>query len=546
MVHWNAACSASTWSPDSIDAKKRSRKHPDFCGRRNCILIALSYFLWRHIDQEMNMPQQTTTNPRLSDTTLLRNQAYLNGEWVGAATSFSVTNPADGTTIASVPNMGAEDTRKAIDAANAAFPLWSAKTAKERAVAMRKWYELLILHADDLATLMTLEQGKPLAEAKGEALYGASFIEWFAEEARRVCGDVMQSTWSDKRMVVLKQPIGVCAAITPWNFPIAMITRKVAPAIAAGCTIVIKPAEQTPLSALAMAELAHRAGLPPGVLNVITADAERSIEVGKVLCDSPIVRHLSFTGSTPVGRILMQQSAPTIKKLGLELGGHAPFIVFDDADLDAAVEGALTSKYRNAGQTCVCTNRFYAHESIYDAFVEKLAAGAAKIKVGNGFEQGVAQGPLIDAQAVAKVKEHVADAISKGAKLRAGGKAHALGGNFYEPTVLADVSADMQIMREETFGPVAAVARFKTEEEAIAAANNTEFGLASYFYSRDIGRVWRVAEKLEYGMVGINTGIISNEVAPFGGVKQSGLGREGSKYGIDEYLELKYLCMGGI
>lgn len=492
------------------------------------------------------MLQQVQGLPKLNDATLLRHQAYLNGSWIAGSSSFDVSNPADGTTIASVPNMGADEARSAINAANAAFPLWSSKTAKERAVVMRKWFELMLLHTNDLAALMTAEQGKPLPEAKGEVMYGASFIEWFAEEAKRVSGDVMTSTWSDKRMVVLKQPIGVCAAITPWNFPIAMITRKVAPAIAAGCTIVIKPAEQTPLSALAMAELAHRAGFPPGVINVITADAERSIEVGKILCDSPVVRHLSFTGSTPVGRILMQQSAPTIKKLSLELGGHAPFIVFDDANLDAAVEGALMSKYRNAGQTCVCTNRFYVHESIYDAFVEKLAAGAAKIKVGNGFEQGVAQGPLIDAQAIEKVEDHVADALAKGAKVLTGGKLHALGGQFYEPTVLSNVTADMKVMREETFGPVAAVTRFKTEEEAIAAANDTEFGLASYFYSRDIGRVWRVAEKLEYGMVGINTGIISNEVAPFGGVKQSGLGREGSKYGIDEYLEMKYLCMGGI
>jgi succinate-semialdehyde dehydrogenase/glutarate-semialdehyde dehydrogenase len=492
------------------------------------------------------MPHQVKGLPPLNDSTLLRNQAYLNGEWVGASSTFAVVNPADGNTITSVPNMGAEDARKAIDAANAAFPAWAAKTAKERAAVMRKWFELMLLHSNDLAALMTAEQGKPLAEAKGEILYGASFVEWFAEEAKRVSGDVMASTWSDKRMVVLKQPIGVCAAITPWNFPIAMITRKVAPAIAAGCSIVIKPAEQTPLSALALAELAHRAGLPAGVMNIVTADSQRSIEVGKVLCDSPIVRHLSFTGSTPVGRILMQQSAPSVKKLALELGGHAPFIVFADADLDAAVEGALASKYRNAGQTCVCTNRFYVHESIYDAFVEKLAVGAAKIKVGNGFEQGVSQGPLIDDQAVAKVEEHVADALSKGAKVLAGGKLHALGGHFYEPTVLSNVTGDMKIMREETFGPVAAVTKFKTDEEAIAAANDTEFGLASYFYSRDIGRVWRVAEKLEYGMVGINTGIISNEVAPFGGVKQSGLGREGSKYGIDEYLEMKYLCIGGI
>ncbi|OGB25460.1 MAG: succinate-semialdehyde dehydrogenase (NADP(+)) [Burkholderiales bacterium RIFCSPLOWO2_02_FULL_57_36] len=484
--------------------------------------------------------------PKLNDAALLRNQSYINGAWVGAAASFDVTNPADGVTLGSVPNMGAAEAQSAIDAANAAFPAWSAKTGKERAGIMRKWFELMLAHADDLAALMTAEQGKPLAEAKGEVMYGASFIEWFAEEAKRVNGDVMSSTWSDKRMVVLKQPIGVCASITPWNFPIAMITRKVAPAVAAGCTIVIKPAEQTPLSALAMAELAHRAGMPPGVINIVTADADKSIEVGKVLCSSPIVRHLSFTGSTPVGRILMQQCAPTIKKLGLELGGHAPFIVFDDADLEAAVEGALVSKYRNAGQTCVCTNRFYVHESIYDAFVEKLAAGAAKIKVGNGFETDVVQGPLIDEQAIAKVEEHVADALAKGAKIESGGKLHALGGHFYEPTVLSNITSDMKIMREETFGPVAAVIKFKTEDEAIAAANDTEFGLASYFYSRDIGRVWRVAEKLEYGMVGINTGIMSNEVAPFGGVKQSGLGREGSKYGMDEYLELKYLCMGGM
>jgi succinate-semialdehyde dehydrogenase/glutarate-semialdehyde dehydrogenase len=484
--------------------------------------------------------------PKLNDPSLLHHQAYINGIWTGADTSFDITNPADGSTIVSVPNMGTEETRQAIDAAQAAFPSWSAKTGKERAAIMRKWFELMIMHATDLGALMTAEQGKPLAEAKGEVVYGASFIEWFAEEAKRVSGDIMASPWSDRRLLTIKQPIGVCAAITPWNFPIAMITRKVAPAIAAGCTIVIKPAEQTPLSALAMAELAHRAGLPPGVMNVVTADAQRSIEVGKTLCDSPIVRHLSFTGSTPVGRILMQQCAPTVKKLSLELGGHAPFIVFEDADLDAAVEGALVSKYRNAGQTCVCTNRFYVHESIYGAFVEKLAAGAARIKVGNGFEQGVAQGPLIDDPALAKVEEHVADALAKGAKVLTGGKLHALGGRFYEPTVLANVTGEMKVMHEETFGPVAAVSTFRTEEEAIAAANDTEFGLASYFYSRDMGRVWRVAEKLEYGMVGINTGLISNEVAPFGGVKQSGLGREGSKYGIDEYLEMKYLCMGGI
>jgi len=484
--------------------------------------------------------------PMLKDANLLRKQAYINGAWVEGSGSFEVHNPANGALIASVPNLGQRETQNAIEAAAAAFPAWSAKTAKERAIIMRTWFDLMIANADDLAALMTAEQGKPLAEAKGEVVYGASFIEWFAEEAKRVSGDVMASTWADKRMVVLKQPIGVCASITPWNFPIAMITRKVAPAVAAGCTIVIKPAEQTPLSALAMAELAHRAGIPAGVINIITADSDNSIEVGKLLCSSPIVQHLSFTGSTPVGRILMQQCAPTVKKVALELGGHAPFIVFDDADLDAAVEGAVQSKYRNAGQTCVCTNRFYVHESKYDEFVEKLAARAAKIKVGDGFESGVIQGPLIDAQAIAKVEDHVSDAQSKGAKVVTGGKRSALGGLFYEPTVLSHVSADMKVMREETFGPVAAVIKFKTEEEVIAAANNTEFGLASYFYSRDIGRVWRVAEKLEYGMVGVNTGLMSNEVGPFGGIKQSGLGREGSVYGMDEYLELKYLCMGGI
>ncbi|MBV8666505.1 MAG: NAD-dependent succinate-semialdehyde dehydrogenase [Burkholderiaceae bacterium] len=492
------------------------------------------------------MSQTQQALPALNDATLLRSQAYIDGGWVNSNSTFNVNNPANGAIIASVANLGAREAETAISAAAAAFPAWSAKTGKERAALMRAWFDLMIAHSDDLATLMTAEQGKPLAEAKGEVVYGASFIEWFAEEAKRVSGDVMSSTWSDKRMVVLKQPIGVCASITPWNFPIAMITRKVAPALAAGCTIVIKPAEQTPLSALALAELAHRAGLPRGVVNVVTADSDHSIEVGKVLCASPTVRHLSFTGSTPVGRILMQQCAPTVKKLALELGGHAPFIVFDDADLDAAVEGAVQSKYRNAGQTCVCTNRFYVHESKYDAFVEKLAARAGKIKVGSGFDDGVQQGPMIDDQAIAKVEEHVADAQSKGAKVVAGGKRSALGGLFYEPTVLAGVDARMKIMSEETFGPVAAVVKFKTEEEAVAAANASDFGLASYFYSRDIGRVWRVAEKLEYGMVGINTGLISNEVAPFGGVKQSGLGREGSVYGIDEYLEMKYLCMGGI
>ncbi|MDQ9170051.1 NAD-dependent succinate-semialdehyde dehydrogenase [Oxalobacteraceae bacterium R-40] len=484
--------------------------------------------------------------PKLNDSALLRNQAYVNGAWIDAASTFDVRNPADGATIASVPNMGKAETQGAIDAANKAFPDWSARTGKERAAVLRAWFDLILAHADDLAAIMTAEQGKPLIEAKGEVQYGASFIEWFAEEAKRVNGDVLSSPWADRRMLALKQPIGVCASITPWNFPLAMITRKVAPAIAAGCTIVIKPAEQTPLSALALAELAHRAGMPPGVINVVTADGSRSIEVGEALCASTIVRHLSFTGSTPVGRILMQQCAPTVKKLSLELGGHAPFIVFEDADLDAAVKGAVQTKYRNAGQVCIATNRFYVHEAVYDAFVSRLAANSAKIKVGNGFEQGVSIGPLIDQQAVAKVEEHIADAVARGAKVESGGKKHALGGQFYEPTVLSQITGEMKIMREETFGPVAAVMKFSTEEEVIAAANNTEYGLASYFYSRDIGRIWRVAEKLEYGMVGVNTGAISNEVAPFGGVKQSGLGREGSKYGIDEYLEMKYVCLGGI
>jgi succinate-semialdehyde dehydrogenase/glutarate-semialdehyde dehydrogenase len=480
---------------------------------------------------------------QLKDTNLFRTRAYIDGEWSASTghQDFAVLDPADNSEIARVPNLGADDAKRAIAAANAALPAWRAKTGKERAAILRRWYDLIVANTDDLAAIMTAEQGKPLAEARGEVAYGSSFIEWFAEEAKRVNGDVVASPMAGKKLVVLKQAIGVCASITPWNFPIAMITRKVAPAIAAGCTIVVKPAEQTPLSALALAELAHRAGIPKGVFNIITADSANSIAVGKVLCESDVVRHLSFTGSTPVGRILMQQCAPTVKKVALELGGHAPFIVFDDADIDAAVEGAVVSKYRNAGQTCVCTNRFYVHESVYDRFVEKLATATRGIKVGNGFEAGVNQGPLIDDDATAKVTQHISDATSKGAKLVAGGKV--IAGRFVEPTVLADVTRDMLIAREETFGPVAAVFRFRDEAEVIRLANDTEFGLASYFYSRDIGRVWRVAEALEYGMVGINTGLISNEVAPFGGVKQSGLGREGSKYGIDEYVELKYLCM---
>ncbi|TDR04445.1 NAD-dependent succinate-semialdehyde dehydrogenase [Paraburkholderia silvatlantica] len=479
---------------------------------------------------------------QLNDPALFKTRAYIDGEWSGGAATFAVLDPTDNAEIASVPDFGADEAHRAIGAANAALPAWRAKTGKERAAILRRWFDLVIEHADDLAAIMTAEQGKPLAEARGEVIYGASFLEWFAEEAKRVNGDVLASPASDRKLVVLKQPIGVCASITPWNFPVAMITRKVAPAIAAGCTIVVKPAEQTPLCALALAELAQRAGVPKGVFNVLTADSANSIAIGKALCESDIVRHLSFTGSTPVGRILMQQCAPTVKKIALELGGHAPFIVFDDADLDAAVEGAMISKYRNAGQTCVCTNRFYVHDKVYDAFVEKLAAASRKIKVGNGFEDGVNQGPLIDDAAVAKVAQHISDATAQGAKLVAGGKVSS--GRYVEPTVLADVTHDMLIAREETFGPVAAILRFSNEAEVIALANDTEFGLASYFYSRDIGRVWRVAEALEYGMVGINTGLISNEVAPFGGVKQSGLGREGSKYGIDEYVELKYLCIG--
>ena len=479
---------------------------------------------------------------QLNDPALFKTRAYIDGEWSGGAATFAVLDPADNAEIASVPDFGADEAHRAIAAANAALPAWRAKTGKERAAVLRRWFDLVIEHADDLAAIMTAEQGKPLGEARGEVIYGASFLEWFAEEAKRVNGDVLASPASDRKLVVLKQPIGVCASITPWNFPIAMITRKVAPAIAAGCTIVVKPAEQTPLSALALAELAQRAGVPKGVFNVVTADSANSIEIGKALCESDVVRHLSFTGSTPVGRILMQQCAPTVKKIALELGGHAPFIVFDDADLDAAVEGAIISKYRNAGQTCVCTNRFYVHDKVYDAFVEKLAAASRKIKVGNGFEDGVSQGPLIDDAAVAKVAQHISDATAQGAKLVAGGQVSS--GRYVEPTVLADVTRDMLIAREETFGPVAAVLRFSDEAEVIGLANDTEFGLASYFYSRDIGRVWRVAEALEYGMVGVNTGLISNEVAPFGGVKQSGLGREGSKYGIDEYVELKYLCIG--
>ncbi len=482
----------------------------------------------------------------LKNPGLFHEDALINGQWVKASGNarFAVSNPATGEIIAKVANLNASDAQEAISAAELALNAWKSKLAKERAQVMRKWFELILANADDLATLMTLEQGKPLAEAKGEVVYGASFVEWFAEEAKRVMGAIPATTWSDKRTIVLKQAIGVCVAITPWNFPIAMITRKIAPAMAAGCTIVIKPAEQTPLSALAIAELAQQAGVPQGVINIVTADAEQSIAVGRALCESPTVRHLSFTGSTEVGRILMAQCAPTVKKLSLELGGHAPFIVFDDADIDAAVSGAMSSKYRNAGQTCVCANRFYVHKQVHDTFVEKLALATKAIKIGNGLEQGVSQGPLIDQAAIEKVERHVADAVSKGAQLVIGGKRASLGGTFYEPTVLANVTNSMLITHEETFGPVAPVIPFENDDEVIRLANSSQFGLASYFYSRDIGRVWKVAEALEFGMVGVNTGLISNEVAPFGGVKQSGLGREGSSWGIDEYLEMKYVCMG--
>jgi succinate-semialdehyde dehydrogenase / glutarate-semialdehyde dehydrogenase len=493
------------------------------------------------------MDMKTSPLATLNDPTLLKTDALVNGAWTKGAARFDVTDPATGAKLVDVANLGAADTEAALRAAEAAWPAWRNKPAKERAAIMMKWYGLLHQHADDLARIMTAEQGKPLAEAKGEVGYGASFIEWFAEEGRRVYGETVPTTDPTKRYLVIKQAMGVCAAITPWNFPIAMITRKVAPALAAGCPVVIKPAEQTPLSALAVAELALRAGMPAGVLNVITADGERSIEVGKVLCASDIVRHLSFTGSTEVGRILAAQCAPTIKKLSLELGGNAPFIVFDDADIDSAVEGAMVSKYRNAGQTCVCANRLYVQAGVYDRFVEKLAAKAKTIKVGNGFEAGVNQGPLIDDQAIAKVERHVADATAKGAKVLTGGKRIGEpGSRYYEPTVLANATSEMLCAREETFGPVAPVFRFETEAEAIAAANATEFGLASYFYSRDIGRIFRVGEALEYGMVGVNTGLISTAEVPFGGVKQSGLGREGSHHGIDDYVEIKYLCLGDI
>ncbi|WP_025596787.1 NADP-dependent succinate-semialdehyde dehydrogenase [Burkholderia sp. WSM2230] len=485
------------------------------------------------------------TTLTLKDPALLKTAAYIAGEWQGAddGASFEVVNPATGEPIATVPRMGTAETRRAIGAANAASPAWRASTAKQRAAILRKWHDLMLENADDLALILTTEQGKPLAEAKGEIQYAASFLEWFAEEGKRVNGDTIPTPASDKRIVVTKEPVGVCAAITPWNFPAAMITRKVGPALAAGCPIIVKPAEATPLSALALAVLAERAGVPRGVFNVVTGEPKA---IGAEMTGNPIVRKLSFTGSTPVGRLLMAQCAPTVKKVSLELGGNAPFIVFDDADLDAAVAGAIASKYRNSGQTCVCTNRFYVHDKVYDAFAEKLRAAVEQLKVGRGTEAGVTQGPLINEAAVLKVESHIEDALAKGARVLTGGKRHALGHGFFQPTVLADVTPDMKVARDETFGPLAPLFRFSSDEEVIQLANDTEFGLASYFYSRDIGRVWRVAEALEYGMVGINTGLISNEVAPFGGVKQSGLGREGSHYGIDDYVVIKYMCVGGI
>ena len=481
----------------------------------------------------------------LKDQSLLRDACYIDGAWVAAdaAGTIAVENPATGAIVGNVPKMGTAETRRAIEAANAALPSWRSLTAKERSTILRRWFDLMMANQEDLARIMTAEQGKPMTESRGEIAYAASFIEWFAEEGKRVYGDTIPAFSSNRRIVVLKQPIGVCAAITPWNFPAAMITRKAGPALAAGCTMVVKPASQTPLSALALAVLAERAGIPKGVFSVVTGSASA---IGAEMTSNPIVRKVTFTGSTEIGKTLMQQSASTVKRTSMELGGNAPFIVFDDADIDAAVSGAMASKYRNAGQTCVCVNRIFAQDAIYDRFVARLSDAVRALRVGDGFEDGVTIGPLINDDAVAKVEEHVKDASGKGARIAVGGRRHALGRTFFEPTILSEATPDMLIFREETFGPVAPIFRFKTEEEAIRLANDTEFGLAAYFYGRDIGRIWRVAEALEYGMVGINEGIISTEVAPFGGVKESGNGREGSKYGIEDYLEVKYLCMGGI
>jgi succinate-semialdehyde dehydrogenase/glutarate-semialdehyde dehydrogenase len=482
---------------------------------------------------------------KLKDPTLLRQQCYVNGAWIDAAggAKLPVTNPATGEQLGTVPAINAAGAEAAVAAAYKAFPAWAAKTAKERAVILRRWYELIMANQEDLAVLMTAEQGKPLAESRGEIAYAASFVEWFGEEAKRVYGDVIPGHQPDKRILVLRQPVGVVAAITPWNFPAAMITRKVAPALAAGCTAVCKPATQTPYSALALAELAHRAGIPAGVINVITGPAR---EIGGVMTADARVRKLSFTGSTEIGKLLMAQCAQTMKKVSLELGGNAPFIVFDDADLDAAVTGAIASKYRNTGQTCVCANRLLVQDGVYDVFTAKLVAAVHKLRIGDGLAGETEQGPLIDQAALKKVEEHIADATSKGAQIAAGGKRHALGGTFFEPTVLTGVTPAMMVAREETFGPVAPLFRFKTEQEAVQMANDTEFGLAAYLYTRDLARSWRVSEALEYGIVGLNTGIISTEVAPFGGVKESGTGREGSKYGLLDYTEIKYVCIGGV
>lgn len=482
---------------------------------------------------------------KLKDPGLFKQQCYIDGRWCDAdsAGTLPVSNPATGAILGNIPRMGDAETRRAIEAARLAFPAWAARTAKDRAGILRRWFELVMANQEDLAVLMTAEQGKPLAEARGEIAYSASFIEWFAEEAKRVYGDVIPGHQVDKRLVVIRQPVGVVAAITPWNFPSAMITRKAGPALAAGCTFLCKPATQTPYSALALAELAHRAGIPPGVFNILTGSAAA---IGGEMTRNPVVRKLTFTGSTEIGKKLMEQCAGTLKKVSMELGGNAPFLVFDDADLDAAVEGAIISKYRNTGQTCVCANRLLVQDGVYDAFAKKLAQAVGKLRIGDGLAGVTEQGPLIDDKALAKVEEHIEDAVSKGATVVAGGKRHALGGTFFEPTILANVTRDMLVAREETFGPLAPLFRFRTEEEAIAMANDTEFGLASYFYTRDLARSWRVAEKLEYGMVGINTGLISTDVAPFGGIKESGVGREGSKYGILDYTEIKYMCMGGI
>lgn len=480
---------------------------------------------------------------QLKDKSLFREEAYIAGRWTGSPKKIDVTNPANGQVIGTIPALGRAEAADAIKSAEAAQKQWAATPAKQRGQILRRWFELMMENQDDLGRIMTAEQGKPLPEAKGEVAYGASFVEFFAEEARRIYGETIPSPWPNARIVAIKQPVGVVAAITPWNFPNAMITRKAGPALAAGCAFVVKPSEETPFSALALAELAERAGLPKGIFSVITGHAK---EIGGEMTSNPIVRALSFTGSTAVGKLLMAQCATTVKKVGLELGGNAPFIVFDDADLDAAVAGAMASKYRNAGQTCVCANRFIIQEGIYDAFAEKLSKAVASLKVGDGFGEGTTTGPLINAKAVTKVEEHIADALKKGGKVVSGGKRHALGGTFFEPTVIRDVTPDMLIAREETFGPVAPLFRFKTEEEAIHMANDTEFGLACYFYTRDIGRVWRVGEALEYGIVGINEGIISTAEAPFGGVKESGIGREGSLHGVEEYTEIKYMLMGGL